>query len=267
MPINPSLPLRRISQKEFASIDYQVMRHAFDCQKELGRLCDEVIYQNDLAARLGAAGLGPIRTGVPVDVTHGSFGKKYMLDLVVGDASIYELKTTSCLAGEHEAQLLNYLLLNHTHHGKLVNFRPPHVESKFVNTGLTTERRHNLTFNTARWRESDRVSQAIREFVTELLADWGGFLELSLYADALTHFLGGEVTVVQKVPLSRNGISLGNQRLHLAAPEIAFRLTALTHDSEPYECQLRSLLNHSPLRMLHWINLAHHRIDLITLLK
>ncbi len=65
MPIHPSLALRPITQEQFARLDYQVMRHAFDSQNELGRLCDEVIYQNDLAARLTAAGLGPIRRRFP----------------------------------------------------------------------------------------------------------------------------------------------------------------------------------------------------------
>ncbi len=56
------------------------MRHAFDSQNELGRLCDEVIYQNDLAIRLVAADLGPTETQIPVEVTHGSFTKTYRLD-------------------------------------------------------------------------------------------------------------------------------------------------------------------------------------------
>ena len=89
MPITRSLASRRISQDEFAAIDYRVMRHAFDSQNELGRLCDEIIYRNDLAARLQKAGLGPIRTEVPVTVTHRDFSKTYRLDLVVGEASVY----------------------------------------------------------------------------------------------------------------------------------------------------------------------------------
>jgi hypothetical protein len=51
MPISSPVSIRPIQQEEFAKLDYQVMRHAFESQNELGRLCDEVIYQNDLAAR------------------------------------------------------------------------------------------------------------------------------------------------------------------------------------------------------------------------
>src|SRR5438552_16009596 len=106
MPITSSLSPGPIRQQEFAQLDYLVMRHAFECQNQLGRLCDELIYQNDLAARLQAAGL-PVRTEVPITVTFRDFTKTYSLDLVVADAGIYELKTTHSLIGVHEAQLLN----------------------------------------------------------------------------------------------------------------------------------------------------------------
>jgi hypothetical protein len=56
MPIRSTICMRSISQEQFAALDYRVMRCAFDSQNELGRLCDEVIYQNDMAARLQAAG-------------------------------------------------------------------------------------------------------------------------------------------------------------------------------------------------------------------
>jgi hypothetical protein len=57
MPSTRPLGLHSINQKEFAELDYRVMRVAFECQNELGRLCEETIYQNDLVARLKAVGL------------------------------------------------------------------------------------------------------------------------------------------------------------------------------------------------------------------
>src|SRR5437867_1534121 len=144
MPIASPVPLQVIEQAQFAKLDYQVMRHAFDSQNELGRLCDEIIYRNDLAARLEAAGLGPVRMEVPVTAAHRDFAKTYSLDLIVADAAIYELKTEIRLAADHDAQLLNYLFLQGTHHGKLINFRPTQIESRFVNTSLTAEARREL---------------------------------------------------------------------------------------------------------------------------
>ncbi len=267
MPVTSPSPVRVIGQAEFAELDYQVMRCVFESQNELGRLCDEVVYQNDLTARLRTAGLGPIRTEVPVTVTYQDFAKTFFLDLVVRDAAIYELKTVLRLIAEHDAQLLNYLFLAGVHHGKLINFRPPQVESKFVNTGLTPDSRRRLEIITSRWREIGNESKALRETLVGLLKDWGGFLEIPLYLDALVHFLGGENKVVQKLPFSRNGIPLGSQHFHLAAPEVAFRLTAMTGDSGAYEQQLQALLRHSPLHAIQWINMSHHRIEFVTLSK
>jgi hypothetical protein len=65
------------------------MRHAFACQNGLGRLCDEAIYKNDLAARPTTASLGLVRVGPPVTVSHKSFARQYFADLIVADAAIY----------------------------------------------------------------------------------------------------------------------------------------------------------------------------------
>jgi len=234
MPIDCPIVIRRLEQEEFAQLDFKVMRCGFETQNELGRLCDEVIYQNDFAARLHAAGLGPVRKEVPVTVTHGDFAKTYSLDLVVGDAAVYKLKAESRLALDHDAQLLNYLFLTEARHGKLVNFRSPQVESRFVNSRLTSEARRRLEVDTERWRESDAACALVRTCILELLQDWGSFLEISLYTEALVHFLGGENHVCRTVPLDRNGIPLGNQRFHLARPDTAFRLPALTEDANNY---------------------------------
>jgi len=267
MPISSPVSIRPIHQAEFATIDYRVMRCAFDSQNELGRLCDENIYQNDLAVRLELAGLGPVRKEVPVTITHRDFAKTYWLDLVVGDAAIYELKTESRLAAEHDAQLLNYLFLEGAYHGKLVNFRPDHVESKFINTSLTEHARKQLTVDSQRWSEPDPGSQTLRTMLLEMLEDWGGFLQLRLYTEALIHFLGGEEKVARMVPLSRDGASLGNQRFHLVGTGTAFRVTGLTEGLEQYECELRSLLDHCPLRAIQWINLGGPRIQFVTVTK
>jgi hypothetical protein len=74
MPITSVISLNPMEQEDSARLDYQVMRHAFESQNELGRLCDEAIYQNDLAARLEAAGLPTLRE-VPMTVTHRDFNR------------------------------------------------------------------------------------------------------------------------------------------------------------------------------------------------
>ena len=116
MPFSTPFPLRPISQEEFAVIDYEVMRHAFASQNELGRLCDEVIYQHDLGLRLEGAGMGPIRTAVPITVFHQDFSKTFFLDLVVGDSAIYELKTVAQFVAEPPSPLRTVQWINLNHH-------------------------------------------------------------------------------------------------------------------------------------------------------
>jgi GxxExxY protein len=240
---------------------------AFDSQNTLGRLCDEIIYHNDLKARIEAAGLGPVHIEVPLIVTYLDFSKIYSMDLVVADSAVYELKTAATLSSEHEAQLLNYLLLWKTPHGKLVNFRSSKVASRFVNNPITAEAQKSFQANSDRWRDFDEPSKRLRNLFLDLLADWGAFLELPLYFEALIHFLGGEQNVIQMVPLRRNDIFLGGQRMHLLTPEISFRLTALNTSFAAYEAHLHSMLQHSALRACHWINMDRHNIQFVTLEK
>lgn len=81
-PITPSLHLEPVSDDDFAIIDKAVMRSAYAVHNKFGRLFDERVYENDLAARLRAEGFD-VHTQVPVLMTHGGFEKTYYLDLIV----------------------------------------------------------------------------------------------------------------------------------------------------------------------------------------
>lgn len=266
MPITGPPGLLPINQKEFAKLDYRVMRAAFECQNELGRLCEESIYQNDLVSRLNAAGL-PTATEVGITVTHGDFAKTYSLDLIVANAGIYELKTALRLAGPHEAQLLNYLFLCGANHGKLINFRPTQVESRFVNATLAQSERRQFSVNMDAWREHDQSDRLLREKLVDLLNDWGCWLDLELYTEALIHFSGGEDKVVHRLPLTRGHTCLGTQCFHLLNPETGFRITALPETTSDYEHQLRAMLCLSSLRTLQWVNLGRQKIRLVSLTR
>lgn len=178
MPIVGPQSFTPITQAEFANLDYQVMRLAFESQNKLGRLCDEAIYQNDLLARLSSAGISAARE-VPLSVSHGSFQKNYFLDLIIAGSAIYELKTISALTPAHDAQLLNYLFLSEAHHGKLINFRPPQVESRFINTTLTHLERRQFSINLDHWQENAPTEKTFREHLLALLQDWGCRLDYS----------------------------------------------------------------------------------------
>ena len=246
----------------FEAVDYQVMRHAYASQNELGRLCDECIYQTDLKARLLAEGFRSVATEVPVKVTHRDFSRTYYLDLVADDA-LHELKASAGLTGEHVAQLLNYMFLLGIPRAKLLNFRTPKVQGKIVATSLTTPARSRFSTSASHWLDLSEACKSLRSRCCELLQDWGAFLELGLYQEALVHFLGGIHNLERRVTLSRSETALGTQRMLVHAPDIAFRVTAVT-DSRILELHLSRLLAATQLKAIQWINLNHAQIEFRT---
>lgn len=260
MPISCPIAFPRLTTGEFSALDYAVMAHAFQSHKTLGRLADESVYQADFAERLQSAGISVLRE-VPVTVSFRTFSKTYLLDVAVAAKAIYELKTAARLTPEHAAQLMNYLLLLDCSRGKLVNFRPASLEAEFVNAPLTAEERRSFAVHDARWR-GDR---ATRDWIVELLRDWGTALELPLYHQAVVHLLGGEAEVIRQLPMDRDGVPLGNQCFHMMGEEAAFRLTAMEEPSPGYEAHVRRLLTHSSLKAIQWINIAHHHVTFTTI--
>lgn len=241
MPIHCPVSVASLRADEFEKLDYRVMGHAYASQNELGRLCDECAYEADLKARLLAEGFRSVQTQVPVTVTHRDFSKTYRLDLIA-DAALYELKAEQTLVGEHDAQLLNYMFLLGIQRGKLLNFRPPKVQGKIIATSLTPETRRRFGAITGRWKELTPTCAALHQALCDLLNDWGAFLSVDLFQEALIHFLGGASNVEQRVSLSRAGIDLGTQRMLVHAHGVVFRLTAVTEDQQYVESHLRRLL-------------------------
>ena len=261
MPINCPIEFPCLSQAEMAELDYAVMRHAFGLHQELGCLCDESVYQARLAHLLTSSGFQAERE-VPVTLTFRDFVKPLYLDLVVDRRAIYELKTVAALAPAHVTQLLNYLFLTGAARGKLINFRPSSVESQFVNAAMSSAERRRFEVAAVDWRGPDHF----RQMMEELLADWGTGLESPLYLQALVHCLGGEEFVRRQMPMQIDGVALGNQRFHLVNDQAAFHVTTFQDELGARQAQqLRKLMGPSPLRLLHWVNIARHKLTLSTI--
>lgn len=260
MPISCPINFKRLSTEEFGALDFKMMKLAFACQKEIGRLADENVYQADLAARLIAAGY-EVHREVPILVTFRTFTKTYYMDVVVAGQAVYELKTVTRLTVEHEAQMMNYLLLVDCAHGKVINFRPASVDSRFVNATMTTAQRTAFDVIDPRWL-GDPIA---KELLVELLRDWGTGLELALYYQAFIHLLGGDEAVVKQLPMKRGYVPLGNQRFHLLEPDAAFRFTAFSKLTKGCEDQLKRLLTLSQLKSMHWVNIGYEEVTFTTI--
>ncbi len=263
MPVIVNTPVRRMEQVEFGRIAYRVMETVFAVRNEMGRFFLEPLYRDAIAGRLSN-----VQTEVPIEVRFEGFVKKYYIDLLVGDGAVFELKTVGTFNARHRTQLLNYLLLTELAHGKLINLRSEHVEHEFVNTTLMLADRVRFCVESQDWRETASGSEPLAPWVVRMLRDLGAGLDLQLYQDAVTHFLGGEEKTIGSVPVFDGGRTLGTQRVRLADPSRALKITALD-DAEclNFKDGAHRFLQHTPLRGIQWINITRNRVTFTTLEK
>lgn len=264
MPIECRFPVQPLDQDGFHAIDRVVMGHAFDIHNEMGRFLDERIYQDELAYRCIESGIEILREPV-IRVTHRDFTKDYFLDMLANQGTIYELKAVRALGGSHESQLINYLLLAGLNHGKLINMRPASVESRYVSTRLTESKRPRYSFSQEQWNRSEPGAALLHDTLTGLLDDWGTFLDVLLYREALIHFLGGEDRVIKPIDIYVGDRVAGKHNVSVAGEESAFHVSAIKSHCTTYKKHLWRLLEHSQLRHIHWINFRGDIIQLMTL--
>ena len=265
MPIQVQAEIRLFSQDEYYALNHRVLRIVFDVQNEFGRLLAEELAKREIAARCIELGIVPAEREVRIRVTHERFTKDYYMDLLLAHGLMLEAKARDGTAPAHRTQALNYLLLAGMQHGTLVNLRTDRVEHEFVSTGLTPAARRKFTVDDSKWVDPTPESLLLKNHLLDLINDWGMFLELSLYREALIFSLGGAQLVNRPVEVFSNSRSLGMQTLHLLTPEIAFTLSAVTDNPTTYGSHLTRFLGHTRLRYCQWINLNHHVLELRTL--
>lgn len=260
MPINCPISTKRVSQDEFKQLANEVMHHVFAIHNEFGRFFDEAIYKKELADRMSGVDLE-----VAVTVTHGTFSKTYYVDVLVNCSGLFEFKTTDAIHPRHRGQTLNYLLLLDLGHGKVINVRPEWVGHEFVNCPNRLRELRNPTLFEQRWDGAIAGTEMFRSRLTRLIGDWGVGLETSLYEEAVTHFLGGEEKVLLPVPvMGRNG-QLADQRMRMAAPDVAFKITGLLERTDEFETHARKLMQHTTLKAVLWANITQESITFTTL--
>jgi GxxExxY protein len=261
MPIE-TLDMKVVSEKMFHEIDFSVMKHAFEVHNGLGRFFDEDIYRDDLARLCREVGF-EVETEVPVKISHKDFSKTYFIDLLINGSVIYELKTVKGFDGSHRRQLLNYLFICGQHHGKLINFRSSRVEHEFVSTSLDLQQRHIYSLKEDRWQETDCESALLKTVVTDLLEDWGVFLEAAVYSEAIVHFFGGADRVETYVDVYRGGTVVGHQKFRMLNETTAFYTTAIKHRGD-YEKYLKSVIKNTGIECVQWINFDKHAVEFVT---
>ena len=264
MPVGCNIEFVRMGQDEFHALDKRVMRHAFDIHNTMGRFLDERIYQDELAQRCRVDGMA-VERELHLRIMHRTFSKSYFLDVLIEQGGLYEMKAVEALNSSHENQVINYLLLAGIKHGKLVNMRPSSVESRFVSTSLSAQDRTDFRFDEDGFDVAYEIDNAFRDTLYALLDDWGAFLDINLYREALEHLVDG--AGVLPVDIVVSGKVVGRQKVCVLNAQTIWHLSSVRNHLDSYKTHLLRLFNHTQIKRVHWVNMDHRNITLQTFRK
>jgi GxxExxY protein len=129
--------------KSSTSIEYLnrftslILDSAITVHKEMGPGLLESVYQHCMVKELRDRNLG-VEVTVPVSLCYKgqNLNKDYIIDLLVENEIIIELKAVENLLPIHEAQVISYLKLANRKLGLLINFNVPllkHGFKRFIN--------------------------------------------------------------------------------------------------------------------------------------
>lgn len=113
---------QRLWGRRLERLTKSVIGASMAVQRALGPGFLEAVYENALSVELGARGIFH-RNQVPIPVFYRNQPVgDYVVDLVVENALIVEIKAVSNLHPRHETQLVNYLTAVRAEIGLLLNF-------------------------------------------------------------------------------------------------------------------------------------------------
>jgi GxxExxY protein len=126
---------------ELNDITKKIIGCVYSVGNELGSGFLEKVYENALAHELRKTGLS-VKQQYPIAVIYDSVVVgDFVVDLMVEDCIVVELKTVKALDEIHLAQCINYLKATGLQLGLLINFYHPKVEIKRVAYRLTETQR------------------------------------------------------------------------------------------------------------------------------
>lgn len=120
------------SKPETDKITLAIFNSAVAVHREMGPGLLEAIYQHCLVEEMNDRGLQVKKSViVPLHYKEKPLNKDYIIDLLVEDEIILELKSVEGLLKVHEAQLISYLKLSNKRLGFLINFNVPLLKQGF----------------------------------------------------------------------------------------------------------------------------------------
>ena len=258
MPIIIREPIQVVGQTTFKSIDYKVMGIAYRIHRELGRLFDEKVYSAALAEQLNDAGIDA-RREVQIKLRHEGFEKKYRIDLLVNSSIPYELKTVDRFHPSHDSQVLQYLFLTNVKHGKILNFGSRSLEGRFIDTRIDEAKRKAFVIRIPE-NESDHHIKQIAAALNHLLEDWGAYLTMELYREALIALL--PVAESSLYPASYMDRPIGAIALTTLAEEALLQVSSLKDKQSEMRSHIKKTLKLTNLPSSYWVNFNRNQITI-----
>lgn len=131
-----------ITQKYLNDIAYKVVGCAIEVNKHYGPGLLESVYEVCLLHELKVQGFKvESQYRIPIFYKGVDLGGHLIIDLLVEDEVVVELKSVSEILPIHEAQLLTYLKLTENYRGILINFNTTKIvdtTKHFVTEGFAT---------------------------------------------------------------------------------------------------------------------------------
>ena len=122
-----------MTQKSINDLSYKIIGCAIEVHKELGPGLLETVYETCLIDELITARLNvQSQMLVPIKYKKKTLNSNLILDILVEDTIIVELKTVETILPVHKAQLHTYLKLTNKPKGLLINFYSEVVKDQIV---------------------------------------------------------------------------------------------------------------------------------------
>ncbi len=123
----------QITKNYINNLSYKIVGCAIEVHKHLGPGLLESVYETCLIDELTSSGFNVERQfPVPIQYKGRELGSNLILDLLVNDLIIIELKAVEQLIPVYKAQLLSYLKLTGKPKGLLINFHSENITEQLV---------------------------------------------------------------------------------------------------------------------------------------
>ena len=121
-----------MDKQTFNEIAATILDAAISVHREMGPGLLESVYQPCLVKELNSRGVR-VAMNVPVPLYYKGelLNKDFIIDILVEDEIVVELKAVEILLPVHEAQLISYLKLTDKRLGFLINFNVPLLKQGF----------------------------------------------------------------------------------------------------------------------------------------